>query len=76
MTGLTLIDADTDSPVAAHDPLADGATINLLEVGTSLNLRAHVSRGSPGSVRFGYDGNANFRTENTAPYALGRGQQR
>ena len=37
--------------------------------GTSLNIRANVS-GSVGSVRFGLDGNTNFRTEQQRPYAL------
>ncbi|HYF49783.1 MAG TPA: PKD domain-containing protein [Planctomycetota bacterium] len=66
----TLVNADTDQPIATHDPLLDGATINLAALPTRrLNVRANVI-GSPGSVRFGYDAWTNFRTENVAPFAL------
>jgi hypothetical protein len=47
----------------------NGDVVNLAVTGTSLNIRANVS-GLVGSVRFGLDGNTNFRTESTAPYAL------
>jgi len=66
VTGFTLVNADTDSDIG---PLNDGDTINLTVVGTSLSIRADVS-GSVSSVRFGLDGNPNYRTENVAPYAL------
>jgi hypothetical protein len=67
----TLINADTDQPVAGHDPIADGATIDLSNVGTSnLNLRANTSPSTVGSVRFGLDANASYKTESAAPYAL------
>jgi len=35
----------------------------------NLSVRANVS-GSPGSVRFSYDGTVNYQTENVAPYAI------
>lgn len=50
-------------------PLQDGSVVNLTALGTALNVRAVVN-GAVGSVRFGWDGNANFQMENTAPYAL------
>ena len=67
---LTLIDADTDQPIAAFDPLLNGAVLDLSELSTPrLNVRANVS-GSVGSIRFGLDANPSFRTESGAPYAL------
>jgi Domain of unknown function (DUF5060)/Stigma-specific protein, Stig1/Putative collagen-binding domain of a collagenase len=66
---LTLINADTDMPVPAYDPVVTGETFDLSNLGTSnLTLRANAS--GVGSVVFGLDGNASYRTENTAPYAL------
>jgi CubicO group peptidase (beta-lactamase class C family) len=68
VTGFTLINADTDQPIGA---LAGGATLNLAALPTrNLNVRADTSPAAVGSVRFGLDGNANFRTESAAPYAL------
>ncbi len=68
VTGFVLVNADTDRDLG---PLADGATINLAALPTrNLNVRAETSPPTVGSVRFGYDGNPNFRTENVAPYAL------
>ena len=62
----TLVNAETDQDFG---PLANGDVINLAVTGGSLNVRADVS-GSVGSVRFALDGNTNYRTESTAPYAL------
>ncbi len=66
VVSLTLVNAATDQDIG---PLTNGGVINLAVTGTNLNVRANVS-GSVGSVRFGLDGNANYRTESTAPYAL------
>ena len=67
----TLINADNNAAIALYDPLPDGVTINLATLPTrNLNLRANTSPATVGSVRFGYDGNANYRMENSAPYAL------
>ncbi|HYE99009.1 MAG TPA: DUF5060 domain-containing protein, partial [Planctomycetota bacterium] len=71
VSSLTLINADTDQPIAGFDPIANGATLNLDTLPTrNLNIRANTTPSIVGSVRFGYDGNANVRTENAAPYAL------
>jgi hypothetical protein len=71
VTGFALINADTDQPVAGYDPLLSGAVLDLSALPTrNLNVRANTSPAAVGSVRFGYDGNANFRTENAGPYAL------
>ena len=66
VTGLTLIDANTNRPIRA---LKDGDTVDFAKDGGALNIRADVS-GRVGSVRFRLDGNT-VRTESTAPFAVG-----
>jgi hypothetical protein len=71
VTSLALINADTDQPIAGYNPIAEGATLNLNTLPTrNLNIRANTNPGTVGSVRFAYDGNSNYRTENQGPYAL------
>lgn len=41
----TLIDTDTDVPVAGFDPVANGAAIDLLGVGANTTLSFDTSRG-------------------------------
>ena len=68
----TLINADTDQPIATFNSLSNGATLNLAMLPTrNLNIRANTSPATVGSVRFGLDGKSNYRTDNRAPYALG-----
>lgn len=68
VTALWLVNADTDQPIQA---LTDGATIDFQAVGTTkLNVVAYTSPSITGSVRFGLDAKANYRTDNAAPYAL------
>jgi len=68
VTSFTLINADTDADIGT---LNHGDTLNLAALPTSnLNVRANTDPATVGSVRFSLDGNANYRTENTAPYAL------
>jgi hypothetical protein len=72
VTSFTLINADTDQPVAGFDPIPNGATIDLAAVGTvNLNIRANTSPATTGSVRFGLDSNASYATDNATPYSLG-----
>jgi hypothetical protein len=67
---LTLLDADTDQPIAAFDPLVDGAQINLAELPTrNLSILANVDPVTVKSVRFDLSGNLT-RTESILPYAL------
>lgn len=67
---LTLIDADTDRPVAGFDPLPCGARLDLGTLPTPrLNIRADTSPATVGSVGFRLDGTT-VRLENGAPYAL------
>lgn len=71
VASLTLIDADTDQPVPGQETLLDGAVINLAQLPhRRLSVRANVSGGMVGSVRFGLDGVVSHRVENHQPYAL------
>jgi hypothetical protein len=71
VTSLTLINADTDQPIPGYDPLPNNATLNLATLPTrNLNIRANTNPATVGSVRFGYNGNANYKTENYVPYAF------
>jgi glucose/arabinose dehydrogenase len=71
VTSLTLINADTDLPIAGYDPLPDGATLNLATLPTrNLSIRANTNPATVGSVRFTYDGDANYKVESLAPYAI------
>jgi PKD repeat protein len=71
IVSFTLMNADTDQPIPQHDPLLNGATIDLAALPTQrLNVRANVSPATVGSVRFSYDAIANYRTESVTPYAL------
>ncbi len=68
VTSLTLINADTDQDIAN---LTEGYVIDFAAIGTqNLSIRANTSPATVGSVRFQLDANANFRTENQAPYAI------
>ncbi len=69
VTGLTLMDAGTNRPVPGYDPIPQGATLDLASLPAKLNVRANTA-GSVGSVRFAFDNNASYKTENGAPYAL------
>jgi len=43
IVSFTLIDADTDSPIARHDPLVDGATVDLAALaGRRITVRANT----------------------------------
>ncbi len=71
VVSFTLINADTNEPIDGYDPIQEGMSINLQELPTSnLNIRANTDPYEVGSVRFGFNGNDNYRTENKAPYAL------
>jgi hypothetical protein len=68
VTGFMLINADTDQPIRM---ITGGEEINLTSLPTrNLNIEARTSSPAVQSVRFGFDGNNNYRVENIAPYAL------
>ena len=67
---VTLFNADTDQPMAVHDPLLSGAKLSFAMLGTrNLNIRANTVSSTVGSVTFKLDGTL-IRTESGAPYAL------
>lgn len=72
VTSLTLINTTTGAAVAGFDPIMNGATLNLMQLPATLDIRATVT-GTVASVRFGLDTNPNFRIENGAPYELNGG---
>jgi ferric-dicitrate binding protein FerR (iron transport regulator) len=64
VVSFTLINAETDQPVAGFDPLREGAVLNLSKLPTrNLNIRANVLPRKVGSVRFSLDGVENYRVE-------------
>ncbi len=71
VSSVTLINADTNQPIAGYDPLPNGATLDLSTLPTdNLNIRANTDPTTVGSVRFGLDGNSNQRTETARPCAF------
>ncbi len=68
VTGLALLDADTDALIAW---LTDGDTVDLSATGPRLAVQAVCHPDTVGSVVFALSGTETVdRTENTAPYAL------
>jgi hypothetical protein len=69
VTSVTLINADTDQPIAGYEAIPNGAVIARTSLPTThLNLRANTSPAIVGSVKLTLDGTS--RTETSAPYAL------
>jgi hypothetical protein len=65
----TLINSDTNLPIAGFDPIAPGAKLNLRTLPTrNLNIRANTDPVVCGSVYFQYTGGN--RLENGGPYAM------
>ncbi|MEM6704754.1 MAG: DUF5060 domain-containing protein [Acidobacteriota bacterium] len=70
VSSFTLLDASTNAPIAAHDPLQDGAALDMDTLPASLAIRANVTA-AVGSVSFDLSGVENHtQTESVAPYAL------
>ena len=65
----TLIDSDTDAPVAGYDPIANGATLNLSGLPVGLNIRANAGD-EAGMVVFSLNDDAEFHKERVAPYSM------
>jgi anti-sigma factor RsiW len=66
----TLMNADTDRPIAGFDPLPDGATLDLAKLPTNrLNIRANIVPAQVGTVRFRLNGKERPKEE-FAPYSL------
>lgn len=69
LQSFTLINANTELPVAGFDPIPNNSIINRNVTGSNLNIRANTASTGIGSIRFELDG-VSGRIENTAPYAL------
>jgi hypothetical protein len=68
VTKLVLINSDSDLPI---QDLTNGDTLSLSSLPTkNLNVQAVTQPATVGSVIFGLDSNASYRTENGYPYAL------
>jgi predicted extracellular nuclease len=70
VSGFILVDADTDTDIM---PINNGDTLDLAALPPHLNIRAVTSPAFVGSVRFGFDTDSNYRTDNNPPYSLGGG---
>ena len=63
-----LVDADTDAAIMT---LKDGTVLDVSKLPTrNLTIKANKDGTDIDSVRFGLDGNSNYRTDNGYPYAL------
>lgn len=68
----TLVDADADVPIAAYDPIPEGAVINLFNLPENLDIVANTNPNPiDGSVSFNLNDGQNTTTEGVAPYTLG-----
>lgn len=66
----TLINADTDRPIAEFDPIPDGATLDLSKLPTrKINIRANTDPAKVGSVAFRLNGKEKLK-EDFGPFAL------
>gem|GEM_PF-3437343 len=71
VTSFTLMNADTNKPIAGYENIANGAVISRAALPTkNLSIRVNTNPGKVGSVRIGFAGKTNFRTESDAPYEL------
>jgi hypothetical protein len=69
VTGFTLINADTDQPIAGFNPIQPGATLDLASLPTRrLNVRVNTAA-AVGSVRVTVNGGG-ARVENGQPYSM------
>jgi hypothetical protein len=69
IASLSLINTDTNKPVAGYAPLQSGVTLDLAKLPSHLSIQAKES-GTVGSVLFGLDSNSKFHSENFAPYSV------
>lgn len=70
IASLSLVNADTDQPVAGYEALTGGVVnVNLTQLPSRLTIRANLSPGKTvGSIKFQYDNTTII--ENKAPYVL------
>ncbi len=71
VTGLTLVDAETDEDVVG---LHDGQVLDIAEIGSALNMRADATV-DVASVRFDLNDGEHIRIESVLPFAMFGDQQ-
>jgi hypothetical protein len=69
ISSLSLINTDTNKPVAGYESLQSGVTLDLAILPPHLSIGAKESA-SVGSVLFGYDSNPKMHNENYFPYSV------
>ena len=71
VVSFTLINADSDQPIAGFDPIALDAVLNLDTLPTlNLNIMVNLNDVPAGSVTFDLDGEEAFSVDNFAPFTL------
>lgn len=71
VSSFSLINADTDQPIAGYAAIPNGAIISRASLPTThLNVRVNTRPATVGSVRLDFDRKTGYRTESQAPYAL------
>jgi hypothetical protein len=71
VAGFVLVNLDNGLPIPGFDPMPDTAVLNLASLPTkNFNLRALMTSGAVGSVRFEFDGPTGFRVESNPPFEL------
>ncbi len=71
ITGFTLINTETQAPIAGFDPIPDNAVLDFTKLDTTkLSIRANTFPQQVDRVVFDYDGTTSYSTDNAFPYAL------
>ena len=73
ITELMLVETSLRIPVVKPLILTNGATIDLAQTGRQVSVLAVPGAGQLGSIRFNLDGDASYRIDNAAPYAIAGG---
>ncbi|HEX8323526.1 MAG TPA: PKD domain-containing protein [Tepidisphaeraceae bacterium] len=71
MSGMSLVNADTGRAIEGFEYFKNGSKLDLAKLPARMSVRANLAGGTSSTVRFDIDGNVGFRTETSAPYALG-----
>ena len=67
VSGFTLFNADTDQPLGTFN---DGDVVDYAQIGTSRISIVAEADGSTRSVKFGYDGNSNYKVESSRAFSI------
>jgi DNA-binding beta-propeller fold protein YncE len=70
VVSLSLLDAATGQPLAGADPISEGASLDMAALPAGLNLRANLSGGKAGSVRFAINEDLEEASADAEPFTL------